>query len=134
MPVPTLGKTSPKPGAHYLHIVDTMETAAAFGMQLRPRLAGGPDLAAVIDFDPHTAPIERLVDIWLPLTFAMNSINRSMGQQDLYPFALPPPVIAKLGFVHNRIRGKGEGAMDRSGKDALRAIVAALRRVVGSTN
>jgi hypothetical protein len=120
--------------AHYLHMVDTMETAAAFGMQLRPRLAGGPDLAAVIDFDPHTAPIERLVDIWLPLTFAMNSINRSMGQQDLYPFALPPPVIAKLGFVHNRIRGKGEGAMDRSGKDALRAIVAALRRVVGSTN
>jgi hypothetical protein len=70
----------------------------------------------------------------LPLTFPVNSINRSMGQQDLYPFALPPPVIAKLGFVHNRIRGKGEGAMDRSGKDALRAIVAALRRVVGSTN
>jgi hypothetical protein len=120
--------------AHYLHMVDTMETAAAFGMQLRPPLAGGPDLAAVIDFDPHTAPIERLVDIWLPLTFAMNSINRSMGQPDLYPFALPPPVISKLTFVYDRIRGKGVAAIDRSSKNALRAIVAALRRVVGSTN
>jgi hypothetical protein len=119
--------------AHYLHMVDTIETAAAFGMQLRPALDRGHDLAAVIDFDPHTAPIERLIDIWLPLTFAMNSLNRSMGQQDLYPFALAPPVISKLTFVHDRIRENGEGAIDRSGKSTLRAVVAALRRAVGST-
>jgi hypothetical protein len=119
--------------AHYLHMVDTIETAAAFGMQLRPALVRGPDLAAVIDFDPHTAPIERLIDIWLPLTFAMNSLNRSMGQQDLYPFALAPPVISKLTFVHDRVRENGEGTIDRSGKSSLRAIVAALRRAVGST-
>jgi hypothetical protein len=119
--------------AHYLHMVDTIETAAAFGMQLRPPLARAADLAAVIDFDPHTAPIDRLIDIWLPLTFAMNSINRSMGQQDLYPFALAPPAISKLTFVHERIRGNDEGSIDHSGKNTLRAIVAALRRVVGST-
>jgi len=118
--------------AHYFHMVDTLETAAAFGMQLRPSLAKGADLAIVIDFDPHTAPIERLIDIWLPLTFAMNSINRSMGQPDVYPFALAPPVISKLTFVHDRIRGNGEDAIDESGRETLRAIVAALRRTVGS--
>ncbi len=42
----------------------------------------------------------NLVDAWLPLTFALNSLNRSMGQPDLYPFVLAPPVIEKLGFVH----------------------------------
>jgi hypothetical protein len=49
-----------------------------------------------------------------------------MGQPDLYPFVLPPPVIWKLAFVHERIR-----AVD-AGRDALRAIIAGLKRPVGS--
>jgi hypothetical protein len=118
--------------AHYFHMVDTIETAATFTMQLRPALAKGAGLAAVIDFDPHVAAIDRLIDIWLPLTFAMNSINRSMGQPDLYPFALAPPVVSKLAFVHDRIRRDGRGAVEDSSKNTLRAIAAALRRTVGS--
>ena len=47
--------------------------------------------------------MDRIIDAWLPLTFAVNSINRSMGQPDLYPFILPPPVIWKLTFVHDQI-------------------------------
>jgi hypothetical protein len=35
-----------------------------------------------------------------PLTFAVNSLNRSMGQPDLYPFVLSQGVIAKLGYIH----------------------------------
>ena len=35
-----------------------------------------------------------------PLTFAVNALNRSMGQPDLYPFVLSPTAIHKLGFVH----------------------------------
>ncbi len=38
--------------AHYLHIVDTLETAAAFGVKVKPRVANG-ELAARVDFDPH---------------------------------------------------------------------------------
>ena len=31
---------------------------------------------------------------------ALNSLNRSMGLQDLYPFVLSQPAIAKLRFIH----------------------------------
>jgi hypothetical protein len=40
----------------------------------------------------------------LPLVFAVNSLNRSMGQQDLYPFVLTQGVIEKLAFVHGLVR------------------------------
>ena len=85
--------------AHYLHIVDTLETAAAFGVKVKPRVAHG-ELASVVDFDPHNATdMEQLIDAWLPIAFAVNSLNRSMGLVDLYPFVLTPATIAKLGFV-----------------------------------
>ena len=86
--------------AHYLHIVDTLETAGAFGLKVRPRRAGGA-LAAAIDFDPYRAlSMEALVDAWLPIEFATNSLNRSMGLTDLYPFMISPKVVEKLGFIH----------------------------------
>jgi hypothetical protein len=86
--------------AHYLHIVDTLETAGAFGLKVKPRRARGA-LAAAIDFDPYKAQdMEALIDAWLPIEFATNSLNRSMGQLDLYPFVLTPAVIGKLAFVH----------------------------------
>jgi hypothetical protein len=39
--------------AHYLHIVDTLETARAFGLRTRPAVPDGDVLHAKIDFDPH---------------------------------------------------------------------------------
>ena len=72
--------------AHYFHMVDTLETAFAFGLRLRPKVAKGADLSAAIDFDPYISEMDRIIDAWLPLTFAANSLNRSMGQPDLYPF------------------------------------------------
>jgi hypothetical protein len=86
--------------AHYLHIVDTLETAGAFGIKVKPRAARG-HIAAAIDFDPYaTRRWDQIIEAWLPLEFATNSLNRSMGQLDLYPFVLSPKVIEKLGFVH----------------------------------
>ena len=38
--------------------------------------------------------------MWLPLSWALNMINRSMGKQDLYPFVLPPAVLEKMRFIH----------------------------------
>jgi hypothetical protein len=113
--------------AHYFHMVDTLETASAFGLRLRPQVAKAAGLDAVIDFDPHTADMDRIIDTWLPLTFAVNSINRSMGQPDLYPFVLPPPVICKLAFVHERIRADKTTSMD-VGRNAPHAAVAGLKR------
>ncbi len=86
--------------AHYLHIVDTLDTARAFAVDLRPREGAEP-----VDLDPYAAAaIEEIVAAWLPLVFAMNSLNRSMGQGDLYPFVLSAPVIAKLGFIHGLVQ------------------------------
>jgi hypothetical protein len=87
--------------AHYFHIVDTLEMARAFGVDIHPRLDVGADLETHIDFRPYEVQsIEQLVDAWLPLTFALNSINRCMGQPDLYPFVLTPAIVEKLGFIH----------------------------------
>ena len=116
--------------AHYFHMVDTLETAFAFGLRLRPKVGAG--LAAAIDFDPYLAEMDRIIDAWLPLTFAVNSINRSMGQPDLYPFAVPPSVILKLTFIHARIHAGGSHRPQDSSNAALRAIVAGLKRPVGS--
>ena len=52
-----------------------------------------------MDFDPHAATdMEQLIDAWLPIAFAVNSLNRSMGLSDLYPFVLTPRTIEKLGL------------------------------------
>ncbi len=87
--------------AHYLHIIDTLEMARAFGLTVHPRVDTRDELAAEVDFDPHAAGrFDRIVDAWLPLSFALNSLNRCMGAADLYPFILSPPVIQKLAFIH----------------------------------
>jgi hypothetical protein len=74
--------------AHHLHIWDTLQTAAAYGVRVEGKApAPGPDFRA-------------LLEEWLPLTYALNAINRSMGRDDLYPFVLAEPVVDKLAFVH----------------------------------
>jgi len=116
--------------AHYFHMVDTLETAHAFGLSVRPRVSKGADLATKIDFDSYHAAMDRIIEAWLPLTFTVNSINRSMGLPDLYPFVLGPIAIAKLTFVHDRIRAnRGRREPPDS---ALKAMLAGLRQRIGS--
>ena len=93
--------------AHYLHIVDTMEMARAFNLHVEPRIDDSGALEATIDFNPYKiANFQTIVDGWLPVSFAMNNINRCMGQPDLYPFILSPAVIDKLAFIHDLVREK----------------------------
>lgn len=76
--------------AHMLHISDTVETAVAVGL---------------VDGPVPTADFRRLVvEVWMPLSTALNQINRSMGANDLYPFVIPPPVLDKLELVA-QVRG-----------------------------
>jgi hypothetical protein len=92
--------------AHYLHIVDTLEMGAGFGLRIGPWVADGA-LAKPLGFDPYgPGDVQRLVDAWLPLVFAVNSLNRAMGQPDLYPFVLTPGVVQKLGFIHDLIHDR----------------------------
>jgi hypothetical protein len=113
--------------AHFFHMVDTLETANAFGLVVKPKLSRS--VAASVDFDPHRAGLDRLIEAWLPLTFAVNSINRSMGLHDLYPFVLNSPTIAKLAFVHERIHAQaGRATPPDSG---IRAMISGLRQRTG---
>ena len=87
--------------AHYLHIRDALQTAAAFGLLVTgPGL--DPDLMAAPTADPQ-GDFDDIVGDWLPLTYALNAVNRSVGRDDLYPFVLSRPVIDKLAFVHARV-------------------------------
>jgi len=73
-------------------------------LSTRPRLAEGDELDASVDFDPYrTQPFDRLIESWMPLTIALNSLNRSMGQPDLYPFVLSTSALEKLAFVHDLV-------------------------------
>jgi hypothetical protein len=97
--------------AHYLHMVDTLETARAYGLSLRPtavtnRRAGKPVAASRLD----PSSFEDLIGGWVPLTLALNSLNRSMGTRDGYPFVLSRPAIAKLRFVHEVVAAAPEAA------------------------
>jgi hypothetical protein len=114
--------------AHYLHIVDTLETASAFGLRIKPAIAKDGAHSARLDFDPYViGSIDEIVDAWAPFVVAMNSVNRAMGRPDLYPFVLAPAVVEKLRFIHGLVRGAG--AASREGKDKTRHGLAPLASV-----
>ncbi|MEU7633492.1 putative zinc-binding metallopeptidase [Nocardia sp. NPDC049220] len=79
--------------AHYLHIRDTLDTAAAFGFAPAGATLDRPQVGR--------AGFDKIIDLWLPLAWSLNMINRSMGHPDLYPFVLPEPVLDKMRLVHD---------------------------------
>jgi hypothetical protein len=93
--------------AHYLHFVDTLEMVAASGMSVRPPVDEEGDHSASVKFDSYFASsLDLILKSWLPFVFSINSVSRAMGEGDLYPFVIAPPVIKKLGFVHDLIHGQ----------------------------
>jgi hypothetical protein len=88
--------------AHYLHVVDSLDTALSFGLR-------GEDVEAEVEpfgvedlYDPKAKDAQRvvkLVNSWVQLTTVLNELARSMGQQDYYPFVMSRPVLRKLHFI-----------------------------------
>ncbi|MCB1519643.1 MAG: putative zinc-binding peptidase [Hyphomicrobiaceae bacterium] len=101
--------------AHYLHMVSTVDTAEAQGMEPR---ATGINFGAIWPFRASDSYREEtfveLMARWVPLSIALNNLNRCMGHADFYPFVIPAAAVAKLAFVHDVIRayrmGKGPAA------------------------
>ncbi len=89
--------------AHWLHMTDTLETAAACGIKLKPRRADEPSLDRVPDPVETTATFERIMDGWAAITYVLNNLNRGLGNGDAYPFVISPPAVAKLRFVHETV-------------------------------
>jgi hypothetical protein len=75
--------------AHYLHMLDCLETAAAYGL-LKP-LAWGDNL-------------DGWLGEWPQFTVLLNELNRAMGLRDAYPFVVSSTVADKLRFIHHLLR------------------------------
>ncbi len=92
--------------AHYLHIMDMVETAHFFNLHVSPQNLE-KDMKIDVSFDPYTMQdFDKIIDACVPLTFAVNSINRSMGIPDVYPFKISPTVVYKMKFVHRLLLSK----------------------------
>jgi hypothetical protein len=102
--------------AHLLHMIDTLATIGGFGARLDPF----PDMqdrpGPAVDFNPYAAATDTLVAQWIPFASALNAINRSMGQPDLYPFRLSSAIIAKLDYVNRLVTKAGENSLSPAGR------------------
>lgn len=88
--------------AHYLHVVDSLDTALRFGLR-------GEDVEQVVEpftvndlYDPDAPDAQHvilLVNAWVQLTTVVNELARSMGQHDFYPFVMSRTVLRKMHFI-----------------------------------
>jgi hypothetical protein len=91
--------------AHYLHVRDTLQTAAAYGVRVE-----GPSIETADKAPLHSRPahadedMATLLEAWIPMTYALNAISRSMGAPDLYPFVLSAEIECKLTFIDGLVR------------------------------
>jgi hypothetical protein len=102
--------------AHYLHMVDTLETAKSHGLTLRSLVkedgskAGKKVATETLAFQDY----ESLSTSWQAVTLALNDLNRSMGIKDAYPFVVSPTVHTKLRFVHELVQAQRKSARPRA--------------------
>jgi hypothetical protein len=104
--------------AHFLHLVDSLDTALGYGLQ-------GDDIEAEVEpfkledlYDPNDADAPRmlsLINTWLELVTVLNEIARSMGEQDFYPFVMSRPVLRKLHFIQLVVKAERESRMAGQG-------------------
>jgi hypothetical protein len=90
--------------AHYLHIRDVLQTAVAYGVTVSGPPVAAADAAPLYSYPATAGNLRELLDAWLPLTYALNAIGRSIGDEDLYPFVLAPAAIEKLALVDALVR------------------------------
>ncbi|MCA9396427.1 MAG: putative zinc-binding peptidase [Candidatus Omnitrophica bacterium] len=86
--------------AHYLHMFDMLETARAWGLTVK--FKNRHQLQSV-SLEQNLQTFEGMKDLWMYLSSALNSLNRSMGMKDIYPFVWSEPVMEKLRFVQQVI-------------------------------
>jgi hypothetical protein len=75
--------------AHYLHVVDGLDTAIAYGLA-PAELGADPDVAEILD-------------VWRPVNVAITAVAAAVGMPPIYPFDPTGVVVDKLAFVHDRV-------------------------------
>jgi hypothetical protein len=96
--------------AHFLHIDDTLEVAHDFGLVGKHLITEAEKKRRESQAPPPPNSYEATVKAWCDLAVPLNSINRSMGLPDLYPFVLSQPVMAKLKFISEVVAGTTHAA------------------------
>lgn len=101
--------------AHYMHIIDTLETAQNFSItgSISGKAADNDDVGELnlpqdAYFFSSQTPITSILDAWIDFSVILNSLNRSMGLRDAYPFVLTQSVCTKLSFIHHAIHDRLE--------------------------
>ena len=101
--------------AHYLHMVDSLDTARSFGLVAHhdeiQYEAFKPDalLAEGTPPSPEDLAFLAVVNGWIELTGALNEVTRSMGEPDFYPFVLSKPAVRKLHFIARVVKNAAGG-------------------------
>jgi hypothetical protein len=99
--------------SHYMHIMDTLQTAKNFSIT-GSTIGNAEETEEVEDltlpqdayfFSAQTS-ITNILDTWMDFAIILNSLNRSMGMSDAYPFVLTQPVRTKLSFIHHAIHDR----------------------------
>ena len=75
--------------AHYLHMLDCLETAAGYGV------------TGVLAWDDS---LDGWLQAWPQFTVLLNELNHAMGLRDAYPFVIRNAVADKLRFIHQLLR------------------------------
>jgi hypothetical protein len=97
--------------AHYLHMLDALETASATGLALRPKRDDEPKMQPPPDpLNPKNQDFDSMIESWLSLTYVLNNLSRGLGLSDSYPFVLSRAVIEKLRFINDMINENRAGA------------------------
>jgi hypothetical protein len=90
--------------AHYLHVMDTLETALGFGLDpessIEMEVKPFESSELFRPKEPNGEQFLQFLNSWTRLTAVLNELSRAMGLHDFYPFALPRRAVAKLHFVH----------------------------------
>ena len=86
--------------AHYLHMHESLETAKSWGLSVRYRKG---ETRSEVDMNSVAVSFAEMLNQWIYLGIALNSLNRSMGMADVYPFVLSAPSIKKMEFVRKVI-------------------------------
>lgn len=102
--------------AHYMHIIDTLETAKNYGMTLTENDTAhcGSEVSSLNlpqdqEYFVFQTSFHSIIDAWVSFSIMLNSLNRSMGLQDAYPFVLTQVIRNKLMFIHHAIHNKLDG-------------------------
>jgi hypothetical protein len=104
--------------AHYLQIVDGLETCESMGIQVQhlavPLMILPVEAGFLPTILPSTAALDgafvALLQRWLCLSTVLNEISHSLGEPPLYPFVITVPVAQKLRLAHFYAQAWGPGS------------------------